>query len=417
MCFDNATVAPEMFGLNKLKPPAKCEQKQYRQYSATCVKHMSEKLNQLGHGEPVEKHAQDCCPAPKRAIVVNDGLIFMPGRHVKVAAIREQAAIPKDHALIRDHNSPHDVIMPENGTADLAEGTVFYSVPACEVKPRPGCDAPAKRAVDVDDRWEVVTKADQMGREIRDLFGLSEEIELLMDFKSPDDEVIGDDTAVDLREGEVFRTRKRKNLLTIIVNKKKFNSTQGVKPEMTGMEIAALVYDKPENTVVSQINKDGTETEIALGNTVKIHECGKPDEFKVIRKDVNAGFQANRIDRELVQLRENGVTVTLLAEPVPAVVYHGVPLKPGHPVGSSDVLVKVPGGYPAAFIDCAYLPEGSPLQGRIPGGFQGIETIGGRRWQLVSIHPYTGNGTAWNKDRHGFHTYYDEMLSWLYKAN
>ena len=73
--------------------------------------------------------------------------------------------------------------------------------------------------------------------------------------------------------------------------------------------------------------------------------------------------------------------------------------------------------YPAAFIDCAYLPEGSPLQNRVPGQFQGIETIGGRRWQHVSIHPYTGNGTAWNKDRHGFHTYYDEMLSWLYKAN
>ena len=64
-----------------------------------------------------------------------------------------------------------------------------------------------------------------------------------------------------------------------------------------------------------------------------------------------------------------------------------------------------------------YLPEGSPLQGRVPGGFQGIETIGGRRWQLVSIHPYTGNGAACNKDRYGFHTYYDEMLSWLYKAN
>jgi len=375
---------------------------------------MKDTKQEEGCDSVAAEHAQNCRPAQKRAALVNDQLLPMPGRLVKVAAIKEQANIPKDHALIRDHNSPHDVIMPENGTADLAEGTVFYSVPACEVKPRPVCDAPAKRVVDVGDRWEVVTKPDQTGRTIRDLFDLSDEVELLKDFKSPDDEVVGDDAAVDLREGEVFLTRKRKDLLTIIVNKKKFNSTQGVKDEMTGLEIAALVYDKPENTVVSQINKDGTEKPIGLGDKVKVHDC---DEFKVIRTNVNAGFHSTRIEHELAQLRENGVSVTFLSEPEPAVVYQGVPVKPGHPAGSSDVLVKVPGGYPAAFIDYAYLPEGSPLHGRVPGAFEHIETIGGRRWQRVSIHPYTGNGAAWNKDRHGFHTYYDEMLSWLYKAN
>jgi hypothetical protein len=132
---------------------------------------------------------------------------------------------------------------------------------------------------------------------------------------------------------------------------------------------------------------------------------------------VNAGFQSSRIEREIAQLRENGVNVTLLTEPVPAVVYSGVPTKPGHPAGSSDVLVKVPGGYPAAFIDNAFLPEGSPLLGRVPGGVQGAETFGGRVWRQISIHPYSGNGAAWNKDRYGFHTYYDEILSWLYKAN
>src|SRR5277367_4130400 len=109
-----------------------------------------------GFGNAEAKHTQDGRPAPKRAIVVNDQLFPMPGHFVKVAAIKEQANIPKDHALIRDHNSPHDVIMPENGTADLAEGSVFYSVPACDVESRPGCEAPAKRVIDVDDRWEIV---------------------------------------------------------------------------------------------------------------------------------------------------------------------------------------------------------------------------------------------------------------------
>jgi len=374
---------------------------------------MNTSSEQTGHDNVVAKHAQDCRPAPKRAIIVNDQLFPMPGRFVKVAAIKEQANIPKDHTLIRDHNSPHDEIMPENGVADLAGGTVFYSMPACDVKPRSACDAPAKRVVDVDDRWEIVVKPDQNGRSIRDLFNLSGEVELLKDFESPTDEVISDDTSVNLADGEVFRTRKRTDLLTIIVNKKKFNTTQGVKPEMTGLEIATLVYDKPEDTVVFKI--EGTnEIPVGLAEKIKIHEC---EEFKVIRKNVNAGFQSNRVERELAQLRDNGVNVTLLAEPVPAVVYLGVPVKPGHPVGSSDVLVKVPGGYPAAFIDNAFLPEGSPLLNHVPGGVQGVETFGGRMWRQISIHPYSGNGAAWNKDRYGFHTYYDEILSWLHKAN
>ncbi|HUA68221.1 MAG TPA: hypothetical protein VMA13_06710 [Candidatus Saccharimonadales bacterium] len=367
-----------------------------------------------GLGNQVEaKHAQNNRPAPKRAIVVNDQPFPMPGRFVKVAAIKEQANIPKDHVLIRDHNSPHDVLMPENGTADLAEGTVFYSLPVCDVKPRSDCDAPAKRVVDVDDRWEIVVKPEQSGRSIRDLFSLPGEIELLKDFESPMDEIIRDEAVVNLAEGEVFRTRRRHDLLTIIVNKKKFNSTQGVKPEMTGLEIAALVYDKPENTAVFRLEGE-KEIPVGLTEKIKIHEC---EAFKVIRKDVNAGFQSSRIEHEIDKLRENGVNIMLLAEPMPAVVYLGVPTRPGHPVESTDVLVKVPGGYPAAFIDNAFLPEGSPLLGRVPGGVQGIETFGGRQWRQISIHPYCGNGAAWNKDRYGFHTYYDEILSWLYKAN
>ena len=133
-----------------------------------------------------------------------------------------------------------------------------------------------------------MTKAGQTDLDIRDLFDLPEEVELLMDFKSPEDRTIGNDTVVDPREGEVFRTAKRKELLATIVNKKKFNSTQGVRPVMTWLEIAAPVYDKPQNTVVSQINKDGTETEVPLEKSLEIHDCGKPDDFKVIRKDVSA---------------------------------------------------------------------------------------------------------------------------------
>ncbi len=353
-----------------------------------------------------------CRLLPKRAVLVNDRPTPMPGRLVKVSVIRDQAGVPCDHALVRDHNSPHDVVMADHGTADLAEGTVFYSLPACDSKPQPGCTEPPKRVVVVDDRWEVVVKPGQSGRSIKDLFGLTGEVELLRDLESPVDEVVADETVVNLADGEVFRTRKRCDVLTIIVNKKKFTTVDGVKPVMTGREIAALAYENPDDTCVSQV-KDGKETEVGLEQSVKIHGC---DEFKVIRKNVNAGFQPSRIDRELNQLRANGVKVTLIVDPAPAVIFHDVPTRLGCSPPTSDVLVKVPGGYPATFLDNAFLPDGSSLQGRVPGGVQHTETFGGRVWRQISIHPHSGKAVVWNKDRHGFHTYYDEILSWLDKA-
>ena len=30
--------------------------------------------------------------------------------------------------------------------------------------------------------------------------------------------------------------------------------------------------------------------------------------------------------------------------------------------------------------------------------------------------PMGGGGPAWNKDRHGLHTYYTEILSWIQRA-
>jgi hypothetical protein len=70
-------------------------------------------------------------------------------------------------------------------------------------------------------------------------------------------------------------------------------------------------------------------------------------------------------------------------------------------------------------LDGAHLPEGSPLLGRVAGSPQGvIVAVEGRRWQLVSYHPHNGGGgPPWNKDKHGFHTYIDEILSWIHRAN
>jgi hypothetical protein len=201
--------------------------------------------------------------------------------------------------------------------------------------------------------------------------------------------------------------------LTIIVNKKRFGPAAGVKREMTGAAIAALVSTHPGDTKVFHRTAAG-RVEVSLNATLKMHDC---EEFDVIRKKVQGGFEPSRIDRELAILRENGARVSFEATPLAAVVFHDLPLRTGHSVAETDVLVPVPGGYPGQFLDWACLPHGSPLVGRVPGAVQGTIFAFGRSWTRISYHPHNGGGgPPWNKDRHGLHTYIDELLAWLDQA-
>lgn len=347
-------------------------------------------------------------PAPKHAAVINDRLVPMPGQMVPVGVLRHQGQVPAGHVLVRDHNCEYDPVIADDAMVDLSLGNVFYSVPRCEAPGEEACAEPAKLAFVVDDRWEVVVVPNQTGRSVRDLFNLNQELELLRDFEAPDDVVIEDATAVRFQDGAVFRTRKHEAKLAILVNRLRFTEKTGVKPEMTGREIARLVEPDPDQTKVQRLSPNPKD--IGLDETVKV-ECG--DAFKVIRCNINAGFQNERITDELARLQERGAKVTFVPGPVPAVIYHDVPVGTGLPLAATDVLVKVPAGYPGGIIDNAFLPEGSPLLSCTRGGEQQVEAIGGRSWKQKSIHPYTGNGIPWDKNRHGFHTYYNEMVSWL----
>jgi len=117
-------------------------------------------------------------------------------------------------------------------------------------------------------------------------------------------------------------------------------------------------------------------------------------------------------------LREGGQVADYHADGRPVVVYRDVPTG-GTRIGLpevTDVLVPVPPGYPAALIDLAGLPVGSPFLPLVKGGGnnQGVLTVNGRTWQLASYHPHNGGGGApWNQNRHGFHTYLDHLIAWL----
>jgi hypothetical protein len=115
-----------------------------------------------------------------------------------------------------------------------------------------------------------------------------------------------------------------------------------------------------------------------------------------------------RVSAELEKVRWKAK----LVENPDAVIYYGLPSTLG--VASSDVLVLVPGGYAQSMIDGACLPQGSSLIGVVKGQPGGAIAADGRTWVSISYHPHNGGGApGWDPTRHGFHTYLDELVSWL----
>lgn len=369
------------------------------------------------HDRPdaADKSAHTRLPAPKWAVTVNDEAIPIPQQKVRVAVIKAQAAIQPDVVLVRDHDSPNDVLLRDDEVVNLANGNVFYTLNECDAKPRGQCDKPAKLAFFVDDRPEVTINPNQSGQTIRDLFGLDKSANLIRDYESSHDEPVAPTDSAPFKKGPVFITRRQHAQLTITVNHKKFTESDGVKRQMTGREIASLVTDTPDSTDVFRLKK-GEQEAVPLDKKIRVENC---DEFRVIRNNVAGGFEPSRIRRELTRLMEGGGRADFIDQPLAAVIYRGVPTRPGYRlVDKTDVLVAVPSGYPGQPLDGAHLPEGSPLLGRVAGSPQGIIIADGRRWQLVSYHPHNGGGAApWSKDKHGLHTYFDEILCWIQRAN
>ena len=201
----------------------------------------------------------------------------------------------------------------------------------------------------------------------------------------------------------------------IFVNRRKFED--GIAKEMTGRQIAALV-SVPADVAVVRRGNSGNAPEVGLDDVLKVKNG---EHFLVTRKVVEGGYEIpERIRRELAQLAAGGQVAEFFAGGRDVVLYHDVPVSlrgEGLPP-QSDVVVPVPGGYPASMIDLAGLPVGSPLLPRVVGGLnnQGILVVGERQFQLASYHPHNnGGGPPWDQTKHGFHTYFDHILAWLAK--
>lgn len=348
-------------------------------------------------------------------VLVDDKPVPMPRQSVSVRLVKSQSGVSDGRKLVRDHNSPDDMVLNDEQDIDLAEGNVLYTLPACEIVPRSECQSAAKLAWSVDDRVEVTSRPEQSGQSLRDLFGLAANTPLVRDYESLQDLPIDVSARVAFRDGPVFHSRATESKLHITVNARRFSESDGVKPKMLGREVGALVNPDDPNATRVYLVSDGNR-EIELSSVIEIRGC---EVFDVVRRNVDGGYESLRIERELDQIRVGGQLVTFLTEPQPCVIYRGLRTRPGYPVVSSDVLVPVPSGYPGSEIDWAYLPENSPLIGKVKGSPQEPRiNAAGIAWRQISYHPHRNGGApAWNPARHGFHTYLGELLSWLYAAN
>lgn len=218
-----------------------------------------------------------CTTSPKWLALINDALVSAPRQIVTAQLLRDQASIPADHALVRDHGSQHDVRIEDSDTLDLAEGNVFFTLPRCDYRPKTTCLAPAKLAWFVNDAAEITLKAEQTGQTIRTLFDLPTNAPLVRDYESPQDEEVPADEATHFADGPVFYSRagQQPHEVTIIVNGREVNVTG---PTISYAQVVALAFPQVDaDTICTVTYKRGhpskPEGGMVNGDIVKLN-CG-----------------------------------------------------------------------------------------------------------------------------------------------
>lgn len=219
----------------------------------------------------------------KWAAVVADRLAPMPRRRLRARDILHQAGAPDGAVLVRDLNSPIDVGFAGDAMVDLAEGNVFRLVHGCRADEIGARGAAPKLAFIVDDAWEVTIESWQTAESLRGLFELDDDIELVRDYESPDDEPVGEATEVLFRDGPVFRTRKRS--VTIKVNR---NDVKMPRRRATGLEIKQTAINQGVKIQLDFLLYrivDGQQVPVRDNERLTLHEC---EEFRCLAPDDNS---------------------------------------------------------------------------------------------------------------------------------
>jgi hypothetical protein len=231
-----------------------------------------------GHGDAVAKQTQDCNPTPKWAAVVDDSLFPMPRQHLEAGDILAQSGAGLGAVLIRDYNSPHDVILHETELVDLADGNVFR-LASCRDGGSPQHSAsPAKLAFVCDDAWEVTVIGKQSGRMLKHLLGLADNAELFRDYESPIDKAVADDEEVEFAAGCVFTAKRAAGYCVNIEG----TTYPWSKATITTAEIRNLGGLPPDQQVVCE-DEQGNERTLSESEVITLDPCcryGRAPKYK-----------------------------------------------------------------------------------------------------------------------------------------
>ena len=232
-----------------------------------------------------EAEKRHCAAEPKWAALVDDRAIPMPQQVVNAQVVKDQAGIGPKFVLVRDYQSRNDQVLADDAELDLALGNVFRVIPRCEGAMPPPCHEPAKLAFFVDDEWEVTVEPDQSGLTMRRLFALPQDVELLRDFESPQDEPIADEERIQFADGPVFRTGRI--TITVKVNNQPvtFHRRRVTGLDIKQTAIAQGVAIKPDFVLYAMKPNGELGPVIRDDEKVNLKKC---DEFRCVAPDDNS---------------------------------------------------------------------------------------------------------------------------------
>lgn len=143
---------------------------------------------------------------PRWFALVNDRIVIAPRMTIQGRLLRTLASVPADQLILRDHETPNDEPIDDNVMINLDEGNVFITRPRADGIST-SCNAAAKLALSVDDRFEIIQVRELSIEMVLALFDLPVGTRLVRDLESPHDEAIAPGTILRFENGPTFLTQ------------------------------------------------------------------------------------------------------------------------------------------------------------------------------------------------------------------
>lgn len=142
--------------------------------------------------------------SPRWFALIKDRIFTTPRAVVPVSLLRAFAGVVSSDALVRDHVTPNDEPLDDNGTVDLSKGNVFVTKPRGSAGHGGRAHGPAKMALALDDHFELTPLAEMNLTVFLSLFNAPAGTAIVRDFESPHDQPIQPGDVIRFADGPTF---------------------------------------------------------------------------------------------------------------------------------------------------------------------------------------------------------------------